>query len=517
MGSSVLLAEEPVLFEVSDDSNSHWYDEACWSATERVPGMIGDFFGGTSTALRGDFTLDRLFVPVNDLDASNPLPPGGSTLTITEAGPVGIFSTSVGSVQEIQQLLRAGSPFPGATQFGTINANGTMTTTLTISQIQTLLASTPQAYDIVSLDTPPTAYQTGVDQAFQARNTIAGTTQFDSAGSGALLQGGVDTLAGGEDLDAFYFYNYNVAVNVRAPAAGTGGVGRSKIAEGSSPLPRNRVFFDYANYNSVPYSNGGTSLNRFTPGVEKTFLDGMVSVEARLPFASGVNADVITSGTNLTSAGDTELGNVALYGKILLTHRSSYALSAGLGITLPTADGTSVALSNGTPLLAIDNEAVHLQPFLGFVYAPHDRFFAQGFAQLDLAANGNHVALNSEGSGLLTAGTLTDVNHVFADLGLGYWLYRNDCACASGLTGIAPMVELHYTGAMSNGDIVAAGPFQVGNFDGDLNMLNFVAGANFEFSNGRNLSVAYTGPLTNESDRQFGGGLRVLFSHDYGW
>jgi hypothetical protein len=514
MGSGLLLAEEPVLFNISDEPTSHWHDDASWSAKEQVPGMIGDFFGGTSTALRGNFRLDRLMVPVNDLDSPNPLPPDGSQLTITEAGPVGIFSTSVGSIQEIQQLLRAGSPFPGATQVGSINANGTMTTTLTISQIQALLAATPQAYDIVPLATPPASYQTGVNQAFQARNSIIGTTQFNAAASGAVLQGGVDTLAGGEDFDAFYFYDYNAAINITTPAAGSGGLGFAKIAEGSSPIPHDRVFFNYGNYNSVPYGYGGSSLNRYTPGFEKTFLDGMTSLELRVPFASGVNADLITNGSALTNSGDTKFGNIALYSKVLLLQRQSYALSVGLGVTLPTANGTSVALSNGTPLLNIKNEAVHLQPFLGLAYAPDDRFFMQGFVQYDLAANGNSVALNT-GTALRNAGTLTDSNHIFVDLGLGYWLYRNDCECASGITGVAPMFELHYTGAISDGDIVSAGPFQVGNFSGDLNMVNCVAGATFGFANGGNLSVAYTGPLTG--DRQFDGGLRVLYSRNLGW
>jgi hypothetical protein len=514
MGSGLLLAEEPVLFNISDEPTSYWHGDASWSAKERVPGMIGDFFGGTSTALRGNFSLDRLMVPVNDLDSPNPLPPGGSLLTITEPGPVGIFSTSVSSIQEIQQLLRASSPFPGATQVGSINANGTMTTTLTISQIQALLASTPQPYDIVPLAAPPAAYQTGVDQAFQARNAITGTTQFNAAASGAILQGGVDTLAGGEDFDAFYIYDYNAAINITTPAAGSGGLGFAKIAEGGSPIPHDRVFFNYGNYNSVPYGYGGSNLYSYTPGFEKTFFDGMASVEVRVPFASGLNPNLITNGSALTNSGGTKFGNVALYSKVLLHQTQSYAFSAGLGVTLPTADGTSVALSNGTPLLNIKNEAVHLQPFLGLVYAPNDRFFTQGFVQYDLAANGNPVALNT-GTALRNAGTLTDANHIFVDLGLGYWLYRNDCECACGITGIAPMFELHYTGTISDSDIVSAGPFQVGDFNGDLNMVNCVAGATIGFANGGNLSVAYTGPLTD--DRQFDGGLRVLYSQSYGW
>ncbi len=174
--------------------------------------MIGDYFGGYAAGGRGSFVLDRLSVIANDLDAPVVLPPGGSTLTITEAGPVGIFSSSLVNVQQLQQLLRSGAPLPTATLAGTIADNATMTTTLTISQIQALLASTAQSYDIVPLAAPPASYNAGVNTAFITRNGAGGTTAYDSAGSGAMLQGGVDTLTGGEEFDAFYFYTYSLPV-----------------------------------------------------------------------------------------------------------------------------------------------------------------------------------------------------------------------------------------------------------------------------------------------------------------
>jgi hypothetical protein len=327
-----------------------------------------------------------------------------------------------------------------------------------------------------------------------------------------MLQGGVDTLVGGEDFDAFYFYDYTVAVSVATPAAGTGGVGRAKITEGASPLPRDRVFFDYGYFGSVPVGNATNGLSRFTPGFEKSFFSGLASVEMRFPFASNVNADLISTGSGLATSGSTEFGNIALYGKLLMLRHDWWAISAGFGVIMPTADGSSLNLSDGTPLLAIDNQATYLQPFLGFLAAPSDRLFAQGFVQCDLAASGNSVALNTTGTGLTHVGKLTDANHVFVDLGLGYWLYRDDSECASILTGIIPMLELHYTGAISDSDIVTAGPFQVGNLGDDLSMLNFVAGTTFQFARGGNLSVAYTGSLTDSGNRHFDGGLRVLYS-----
>lgn len=508
---------EPIGFDVDSAYCDSRGCDVCWRPVwcdfDRIPGMMGDYFGGTRNTLRGNFTLDRLMVPVNDLDAPTPLPAGNSVLTITEAGPVGIFSTSVQSAQEIQQILRSGGTFPGAVQVGVINSNGTLTTALTVSQIQSLLASTPEAFDIIPVAAPPGSYRTAVDQTFQNRNpSVSGATQFDASGSGAFLQGGTDTLAGGEDLDAFYFYNYVVAIDTQLAGAGTGGLGRAKIAEGASPLPRDRAFFDYGYFSVLP-SNAGRSLNRFTPGIEKTFLQGMVSLEARFPFASQVYGDLASNGNGITNSGDTVFGNISLYGKVLLYQHSSFALSAGLGVILPTAGDTSFSVANGVPLAHIDNDAVYLQPFLGFVWLPSHRSFVQGFLQTDLAASGNDVMLNSTGNGLTHVGKLTDANHLFADLGVGYWLYRNDCGRVKGLTGFAPIFEMHYTGAVSSGDIVSAGPFQIGSLTGDLNMLNYVAGCSTTFGSSMSLSVGYTGPLSGGNNRQFSDGFRALVEY----
>jgi hypothetical protein len=81
----------------------------------RTPAMIGDFFGGSPLGFRADSTLDRLIVLANDLDAPLILPPNGSVLSISEPGPVGIFNSPLQSIQQLQTLLRAGSPVPGAT------------------------------------------------------------------------------------------------------------------------------------------------------------------------------------------------------------------------------------------------------------------------------------------------------------------------------------------------------------------------------------------------------------------
>jgi len=517
LGAVACAQEEIVeeLYSPSDDVASYgdWVGGSS-DLLYHTPGMIGDFFAGNRTALRGSVVIDRLFVAATDLDAPNPLPGANAVLSITEPGPVGVFIPPPSSTQQLQAFLRAAVVPPAPGIAGIIIANSTLTTTLTITEIQTLLASTPQAFDIIPVAAPPAAYTTGVNSAFQTRNApFTGTTQYDGSTSGAMLQGGADTLTPGADLDAFYYYNYALAIDVNLPAAGTGGVGRAKLAEGGSPLPRNRVFFDYGHFQNVPYSPAGLTLDRYTFGFEKTFLDELASIEARFPFASGVDADVTTTGTAITNGGDTEFGDISLYLKTLLWEGCHYALSGGLGIVFPSADDITVSFPSGVELLRIDNEAVYLQPFLGFVTA-HNRLFTQGFVQWDFDATGNSVNLNTNGTGLEFAGKLSDANHVFLDLGVGYWLYRNDCQCDAWLTGVAPVFEVHYTGEISDGEVISAGTLSVGDFGGELNMVNYVAGVTFVSGCGGNLSLAYTASLRDD-DQQYDDGLRILYNYNY--
>src|SRR5690606_25544046 len=65
------------------------------------------------------------------------------------------------------------------------------------------------------------------------------------------------------------------------PTAGGGGaLGRFQISENNSPLPQNRFYFNYSHFhNSQIFGPHITSLDRYTPGFEKTFLDGLMSYQ----------------------------------------------------------------------------------------------------------------------------------------------------------------------------------------------------------------------------------------------
>ena len=296
----------------------------------------------------------------------------------------------------------------------------------------------------------------------------------------------------------------------RLADASSGGVGRMKIAEGGTILPQDRFFFRYSYLDNVRYSNGGQHLNRYVPGFEKSFGDGMFSVEVRAPFAANTVTSSTLNGDTFSSGSDTRFGNLTVYLKSLLLDTGKFAVSGGLGVVTPTASDTRVSYANGTPLLSIQNDSVRLQPFLGGLYTPNDRLFVQSFLQWDGAANGNRVAINSTGTGLTSAGRITDPSNLFLDVGAGYWLYRSNEK--RGLTGIIPMVEIHQNSVLQPGDVVTAGPFQVGNFTGTTSLTNIVAGTTFEFGKSSNLTASYVGPVGGGSDRQFDGGLQVFYS-----
>ncbi len=492
---------------------SGWPRKSSWIDADfryRTPSMIGDFFGGSPLSFRSDSVLDRLMVIANDLDAPAVLPPTSSSLTISEPGPVGIFSTSITSVSQLQTVFRLGSALPAVTLESTINSNATLTTLQSISQIQAQLAATGLAYDIILLQQPPSAYTSGVNARFQIRNTIPGTTVYNNGASGAMIQGGVDTLQGSEDLDAFYFYDYVVRFNTALADASSGGVGRLKIAEGGSVLPTDRVFFRYSNIHNVAYSNANRSLNRFVPGFEKMFFDGLTSFELRAPFATDATTTSSLDLNQFSNGYDTRFGNLSLVAKALLHQTDTLVFSGGLGIALPTASDVRVNYPNGTSLLQVKNESVHLQPFLGLLYTPNTRLFAQGFLQYDATASGNRVAINSLGNGLRDAGRLTDPNQIYFDAAVGYWLHRSNET--KGLTGIVPTLEIHQTSSTQSGDLVSAGPFQVGNFAGSTSITSLVAGTTLEFGRRSQLTAGYATPLGGGADRQYDGAFQLNFN-----
>jgi hypothetical protein len=264
-----------------------------------------------------------------------------------------------------------------------------------------------------------------------------------------------------------------------------------KVGEDNSPLPTDRIFFNYNHFNNAAQTIDGNTVDfdRFAFGFEKTFLEGHASVEFRIPFGSGLNANQsFDPGSSLTG---TEFGNIPIVTKFLLIERECNAISAGMAVVLPTARDARL-LSNGRTEFLVQNEAVHLDPFLAWLWTPNDRWFTQTFLQFDFAGSGNPVYRDSN-ERLARAGVLQDQSLMIVDFKVGYWLYQDPCARF--LTGVAPTVELHYTTTMQNADRVPG----IANDFNRWDNLNLTAGLHFALGEWSTLTVFGVAPL--KSDR----------------
>lgn len=343
------------------------------------------------------------------------------------------------------------------------------------------------------------------------------------------------------------------ALTTYSPSATSGGV--QKIVDNASPLPRDRVFFNYNYFANTPVIvNGGkTNINRFTPGFEKTFFNQRMSIEVRVPFAASVDNDVNLTGQ--TNTGVFQLGNQTTYLKSLLYTSPTLAIAGGLGIQAPTAPSTSSSVNGYSvaydttqnawitttkdpiEIQRIKNESVQLLPYIGAVYTPDDRFFAQTVAQFNFATNGDRVyqqavlpSLNtnnddpnsqtwtvlSTATGMQQAGVLTNTNFAYLSANTGYWIYKSTSPDERGLTGLAPTVELHYNQSLQKQDVV---PGFYGNSSDVLrnqSIVNGVVGVNTVFGRDKYLSVAYVSPFTTGVNKVFDGELRVMFNYYFG-
>ncbi len=303
-----------------------------------------------------------------------------------------------------------------------------------------------------------------------------------------------------------------------------GGDRRYKLTEHTSPLPTDRMFFDYHVFNNaVVDANGNViDLNRYLFGFERTFGAGNMSVEVRLPLANGADSQQVQDiGGPVLRAN--EFGNLSLTPKFLLYRDCRWAVSTGLGVIFPTAEESE--LSTGGTTVVIENTAYHLLPYLAFQRNLSRNSWATLYTQADFACASNSVTSYDQ-TGLAAVDEYTDQNLLFIDLSFGHWFYRNQGGRGC-LRGIAGIVELHYTSTMTDTDVAIAGsPF---NFDpfppsggtqrdvisnpyNRLDVLNTTAGLRFQVGDNSLLTVAGVAPLRDDEESLFDGEFVVQLS-----
>jgi hypothetical protein len=300
----------------------------------------------------------------------------------------------------------------------------------------------------------------------------------------------------------------------------------AKIAENDTPIPVDRIFFNYNHFHNLfevrelelfsgtPPIIRQEPLDRFTVGFEKTFFDGLASVELRMPFNGTYDTQLENSGID-----GGNVGNLAVVLKGLMYDDGMTAVGAGVALSTPTGSDTDVRFGGAT--LRFNNEALHVLPYIGFIHAPgdpswgwNDGLFLTGFAQLDLAASGNTIDGIPEFGDPFVLGTLTEQNLLYLDLGAGYWFFRDPYAPR--WTGVALVGEFHYTTAIQDADLVG-NPLTVaiGNPANRFDIVNGTLGLQFLMFEASSLRVAGVFPLGDEDHRFFDAEFQVQFNRRF--
>lgn len=240
--------------------------------------------------------------------------------------------------------------------------------------------------------------------------------------------------------------NDNNAVLSGAGIPFPGGSDRTVVATNNSALTRSRAYVVYDHITGALRASGanaaaGTTLDRAVLGLEYALADNAISLEVRVP----VGAQRQLSSNDLLIEGGGELGNVSLISKFQLNRTSMAASSAGVAVTLPSADDVTGTIG-GDPF-RIDNKTILVSPYLAFATAPNENWFTQGFGQVDIAVKESDFVSATGQRGVVENQTLLRLS-----VGTGYWFFRKDADDCCMFRGLAGLAELHYTTPLEDQD-----------------------------------------------------------------
>lgn len=315
-----------------------------------------------------------------------------------------------------------------------------------------------------------------------------------------------------EDNDGFidvttnFIYDFQFAIPTPSPGDL---VGRTTMADNNSPMPRDRIFLDFNYFHNAVFGPITLPANRFAPGFEKTFLNENASLECRVPMAVTLSSNLVTNSTDVLKY---QVGDVMIAGKFLLFKNRRRAITAGVGVSIPTADDFSLSLADGTNLLLIENETVRVIPYIATLLTPNPDRFCQVFLSLDTDVNGNSVfynpgaLVNGSGGDAEFEGVLQANNILRLDVSAGNWIFRNR---QRRITDLAAVVEAHLSTDVSDPDVINTDNLLIGTTS-RATILNMTFGTHMYFGPRTNLTAGYGVPLTD--DRGFDGELRVFLN-----
>jgi hypothetical protein len=367
--------------------------------------------------------------------------------------------------------------------------------------------------------TPPTGpeapSETPVESAIPPSNALA-SNYGSTSGPLSSAPNMIGDFFGGAGVTY-----YSDGVNIGSAPLPGNSVSRFKMAENTSPLPQDRIYFDFSSFTNVPLLNAPSSVNSYAFGFEKTFFDGIASVELRAPMATTVSNDIYFNNPTATSTATGEFGNMALAFKTLLLRREKFLLSGGLALTLPTAQNSYIFANQfgvtQTPSLLIENQSVHLMPFFGGIWTPNDRWFGIGYLQVDVDGNGNAISGFDPFVSVPTEeaiGRYYDTTFLYADLGVGYWAKRSNDHHKM-FTGLAYVLEFHFNQSLQGQQVLNSPNFQIGTPAENVSFTDMTVGAHLELYKLTTITASIITPLTSDGDRQFDSQFRLFVNRRF--
>lgn len=372
-----------------------------------------------------------------------------------------------------------------------------------------------------------------------SQSSIASNSNFRGASPQMIgdFGGGSSILTLGAGVGAIPIDGTGAWSNMlTTPIPLAGGSRRIKVAENNQVMPTDR-WYGTVNYFHNSYQAIGTagfdssypvsvvdseSLVQYTVGTEKTFClwGSPFSIDVRMPFTGGVNQSVDSigaAGPSFLYTETGEMGNLSTTLKAYLLEFKQTSISGGLGMSLPTGSDATVGAGERVDQefafydIYIDNKSVHLMPFLGAYRPIGNSCWLQAFTQIDLPTNGNDVRITEErydqSSNLISTDDdrfrLKEQTLLYADVSFGKWWYRNICECGDprcrcgrrGLTGVASVLELHYTSSLNDADAFNLGGIPRLGAENRFDILNMTAGLQFELNQELRINLAGVFPL----------------------
>jgi hypothetical protein len=211
---------------------------------------------------------------------------------------------------------------------------------------------------------------------------------------------------------------------------------RLNLAEHFNAEPQNRFWFDYRRLNNTTSVNvtdfrKNRTADQFTFGFEAC-LSRCMSVEVRVPVINQFASKQSGFLNNQFDESATELGNLSLIFKSLLSRSNEFTFSGGIGVVFPTAEDWRL------PDVLLKNKSYYLVPYLGLQWHPNENLFGHFLVQTDISVSDNQLRF-----GDFEALNIKESTMVRLGWQLGRWFYRNELGAHSCRLG--GFLELDWT------------------------------------------------------------------------